>query len=553
MGAAGRRLFAANVVAFALVAPAGAGAAISFAPPLLYPAGATTADLTVGNFNPGGTLFVATANGDAGSVSVLAEDGQGGLGVATVYPVGTNLTDITTGDLNNDGLVDVVVADPQQGVVEWLPGLAGGKFGAVQTVQPLGPPLRVAVGDVNGDGFADIASSDFGPDARDVSIELGNGAGGFGAPIGQTTDGVDLEIALTDLNGDLRRDLVIAGGAGQTSASVLPGNADGSVGPVRSFQLGEDAGGLAIADFNGDTSPDVAVGHQSHTLTILLGDGSGDFPSRKDFTTVGATASSLAAADFDGDGRVDLAVAGGSFDTLRGTGTGEFEVAKTHQRSGVSRVAAGDIDNDGAPDIFGLSGDRVALGPNISTAGPPPLPQPTVAKTANVAPVKGTVLVKQPGTNRFIHLTQGDQIPIGSLVDTTRGSVRLTTAAGGGLVQSGVFRGGLFKLGQTRGARPITDLRLATRLRCVSRRKPVHAGAKRPRSRHLFGNAHGRFRTRGRHSVASVRGTRWLVKDTCRKTTTISLHGTVVVRDLVKHRTVTLHSGQRYVARRGNR
>jgi hypothetical protein len=43
------------------------------------------------------------------------------------------------------------------------------------------------------------------------------------------------------------------------------------------------------------------------------------------------------------------------------------------------------------------------------------------------------------------------------------------------------------------------------------------------------------------------------VKDTCRTTTTVSIQGTVVVSDLVKHRKVTLRSGQHYVARRGNR
>ena len=553
MGTAGRRLFVASVVAFALAIPAHASASTSFAAPVPYPAGSDTTDLVVGSFNPGGTVFVATANGSSGTVSVLAGDGKGGLGAPTTYTAGTNLTDITTGDLNNDGLLDLVMADPQQATVQWLPGLAGNTFGAAQTVQPLGPPLRVAVGDVNGDGFADIASSDFGPDPRDVSIELGNGAGGFGAPIGRTTDGTDFEIALTDLNADLRRDLVIAEGAGETRASVLLGNADGSVGAPRSFQLGEDAGGLAIADFNGDARPDVAVGHQSRVVTVLLGDGSGDFPLRKDFATSAATASSLVTADFDGDGHVDLGVAGGSFDTLRGTGTGEFEVAKTHQPSGVSRVAVGDIDGDGVDDVVGLGGSGVAVGRNTSTPGPPPLPQPTVAKTANVVPVQGTVLVKQPGKKAFTRLTQGNQIPIGSLVNTTRGSVQLTSAAGGGRVQRGVFHGGLFKLGQTRGPQPITDLTLRAQLRCVSGRKPAHAGAKRARSRHLFGNAHGRFRTRGRHSIASIRGTKWLVKDTCRKTLTISLRGTVVVQDLVKHRTVTLRSGQRYVARRGNR
>jgi hypothetical protein len=555
MGAARRRLTAASVLALALtaVATAPAGAAVSFTSPVLYPTGAQTTDLVLGDFNLDGSLDVATANGNAGSVSVLLGDGSAAFVPPSTYSAGANLTDIATGDLDGDGVLDLVVADPQQGTVEWLHGLAGG-FGAAQTVQPLGPPLRVAVGDVNGDGFADIVSSDFGPDSRDVSIELGDGKGGFGAPLGQTTGGVDFEIALTDLNGDSRRDLVIAEGAMQPRASVLLGHADGSVGPISSFPLGEDAGGLAIADFNGDAKPDIAVGHQSRVVTLLLGDGSGNFPVRRDFDTVGATASSLVAADFDGDGRVDLGVGGGGrFDTMRGTGSGAFEAATTHQPAGVSRVAVGDLDGDGAPDVVGLSGSNVGVGGNISTKGARPLPQPTVAKTANLEPVKGTVLVKQPSANGFVKLTRGNQIPIGSQVDTTNGSVRLTSAAGGGRVQSGIFRGGLFALSQTRGPRPITDLRLARRLRCASGKRRGHARAKRPRTRHLFGSAHGRFRTRGRHSAATIRGTEWFVKDSCRRTLTLSIRGTVVVRDFVKHRTVTLRSGQRYVARRGNR
>jgi hypothetical protein len=50
-----------------------------------------------------------------------------------------------------------------------------------------------------------------------------------------------------------------------------------------------------------------------------------------------------------------------------------------------------------------------------------------------------------------------------------------------------------------------------------------------------------------------VRGTDWTVEDRCDGTLTIVKRGTVVVRDQVKRRTVTLKAGQRYLARRGNR
>jgi hypothetical protein len=73
--------------------------------------------------------------------------------------------------------------------------------------------------------------------------------------------------------------------------------------------------------------------------------------------------------------------------------------------------------------------------------------------------------------------------------------------------------------------------------------------ARRRRSRRLFSSVHGRFRTRGRYSSATVRGTKWLTKDTCAGTLTSVTQGTVVVRDFAKHKTVTLRKGQKYLAR----
>jgi ferric-dicitrate binding protein FerR (iron transport regulator) len=59
----------------------------------------------------------------------------------------------------------------------------------------------------------------------------------------------------------------------------------------------------------------------------------------------------------------------------------------------------------------------------------------------------------------------------------------------------------------------------------------------------------GRFRTRGRHSTATVRGTQYLVKDTCGGTLTSVLKGSVVVRDLVKKRNRVVKAGQKYLAK----
>jgi ferric-dicitrate binding protein FerR (iron transport regulator) len=62
-------------------------------------------------------------------------------------------------------------------------------------------------------------------------------------------------------------------------------------------------------------------------------------------------------------------------------------------------------------------------------------------------------------------------------------------------------------------------------------------------------DSHGRFRTRGRNSVATVRGTRWSTRETCAGTVTRVMQGAVDVRDLRTGRTVTVRAGHAYLAR----
>ena len=66
---------------------------------------------------------------------------------------------------------------------------------------------------------------------------------------------------------------------------------------------------MTSEDFNGDGSPDLAVANfASSTVSVLLGDGSGGFGAKTDFTN-GAGPVSVTSADFDGDGTPDLATA----------------------------------------------------------------------------------------------------------------------------------------------------------------------------------------------------------------------------------------------------
>jgi hypothetical protein len=180
-------------------------------------------------------------------------------------------------------------------------------------------------------------------------------------------------------------------------------------------------------------------------------------------------------------------------------------------------------------------------------------PPPVLGERVNVAVRKGTVTVKVPGGTRFVSLSEFASIPVGSLVNTRRGSVLLRSALPNGGTQAGIFRGGLFEVRQSKVAGGLTELVL--RGQAASCHRPDASGAaasrhKRRARRALWGSVrHGSFRTRGSNSVATVRGTVWYVEDRCDGTLTRVVRGSVLVRDLRHHRTIVVRAGHHYLAR----
>ena len=121
----------------------------------------------------------------------------------------------------------------------------------------------------------------------------------------------------------------------------------------------------------------------------------------------------------------------------------------------------------------------------------------------------------------------------------------MTLVAAGG--QTSDFYGGIFKIGQGKGAKPLTTLTLVEKLSCPRAGRAIAAAKK--KKRRLWGDGSGKFRTKGKHSAATVVGTKWLVADTCTTTLTRVVRGKVKVRDFVKRKTVTVKAGGRYTAR----
>jgi hypothetical protein len=178
-------------------------------------------------------------------------------------------------------------------------------------------------------------------------------------------------------------------------------------------------------------------------------------------------------------------------------------------------------------------------------------PQPGVIVGARA--VSGKVVVKEPGTNKFVELDGQTEIPIGSQVDATRGTIKLTAGLGGGRTNSSNFYSGVFTIQQKKARNSFMTLRLdGGNFRVCGRNSlsMLATDAKRKRPvRKLWGNGKGRFGTKGRYSSATVRGTRWLVQDRCDGTLTRVRRGVVLVRDFRARKNVRVRAGQSYLAK----
>jgi hypothetical protein len=182
------------------------------------------------------------------------------------------------------------------------------------------------------------------------------------APLAYDTGGGPVSVAVADFNGDGIPDLAVATSTYPGTVSVLLGQGDGTFLPAQSFPAGSNPRSVAVGDFNGDGKLDLAVANYnlSGSVSVLLGKGDGTFLPALNYAA-GYNPRSVAVRDFNGDGILDLAVANagtwpsfsdGSVSILLGKGDGTFLPAKTYAAgAGRRSVAVGDFNGDGKLDL----------------------------------------------------------------------------------------------------------------------------------------------------------------------------------------------------------
>ena len=228
-------------------------------------------------------------------------------------------------------------------------------------------PVGIAVGDFNADGIPDLAianlclSDPSCQSASTVSVLLGNGDGSFQVQQTYTVGQDPSYVAVADFNGDGIPDLAVTNTNGNT-VSVLLGNGDGTFQQQVSYAAGGAPTGIVVADFNGDGIADLAITNfievsGAGTISVLLGNGDGTFQALVSYG-VGAFPAGIAVADFNGDGIADLAVTnsgngtGNTVGVLLGNGDGTFQQQQTYTTgTNPYGIAVGDFNGDGIVDL----------------------------------------------------------------------------------------------------------------------------------------------------------------------------------------------------------
>ena len=331
---------------------------VSFGTPQIYSTGSSSSPygISVADFNNDHWLDLAVGNYNTENLGVLLGIGQGYLGSQATYPTGSKSQpySIAVGDFNKDNRLDVAVVAYGTNNIAILLGhpTEDSTNQTVDAIETNSPLSSVIVTNVNNANWI----------PNDVPILLGDYYADFlnqtAYSTGSSSD--PYSIASGNLNNDTKIDLVVAN-SGNQNLGLIFGYGNGSFAPETIYSTGISSSPrhVLIDDFNNDNQSDVAVTNpRDDNIIVLLGDGSGTFPTETTYSTgSGSSPSTLAIGNFNNDNYLDLVVTNTQTDAIGIFFGFDYTLFASQNPcdsgadSEPESVAVGDFNNDGHLDI----------------------------------------------------------------------------------------------------------------------------------------------------------------------------------------------------------
>lgn len=345
-------------------------------------AGTLPGDVAIGDVDGDGKPDLGVLNNTL--VSILKNTSVSGIITSSSFntkvdfAAGLDPNAVAFGDVNGDGKLDLTISSVTNSEISVLRNTSvSGSVLFASKVGYYAPGLGIAIGDLDGDGKPDLATGDNSFNRvtvlRNISVSGSITSSSFAFRVDFPTENFPYDVAIGDLDGDGKPDLAVAANGGNAVSVLRNTSVSGTIAFASKvdYITGGAPRSVAIGDIDGDGKPDLVVtNYSTNSVSVLRNtsvSGSIAFASGVNFST-GSNPDKVAIGDLDGDGKPDLALANLTSNTVsvfRNTSVSGFITSSSFAArvdfataSGLRSVVIGDVDGDGKPDLVITNGNN---------------------------------------------------------------------------------------------------------------------------------------------------------------------------------------------------